>query len=220
MWHGWEPRYRPQNGDDAGALVLSGRDGPASRGGKKKPLAITHGDESDDSMPSLQTVSDSSDEEDMDEGDNDDDDDDEGSESDTSEGYDTDEEDALRDWLREAMDTAVASPDFYNQGPAPEFNALAEERKGNPFLKLLGSLRGMLSRSCVLVPCSHALVLPLLFRPHVLCKSYVEHSYSQSAPQTVHRTENTRDEGSGWGAGECKPFQAFDPSRKARDRSM
>lgn len=115
------------------------------KGGKKQPLAITNGEESDDSMPTLQTVSDSSEEEkeydDDDDYFHDGDDDSEGSDDE----YDEDEEDELRDLLREAMDTAVASSDFYNnRGPAPEFDALAEERKGNPFLKLLGSLRGEL----------------------------------------------------------------------------
>ena len=63
-------------------------------------------------------------------------------------GYDTDEEDMLRDMLREAMDTAMATPDFFDtKNDAPEFDALAEERKGNPFLKLLGSLRGKPTRS-------------------------------------------------------------------------
>ena len=147
MWHGWDPKYRRKNGEDDLALVPSGRGG--GKGGKKKPLAITDGNDSDDSMPSLQTVSDSSEEDDDDGGADDDcgaDDDDD--DSDGSEDYDTDEEDELRDWLREAMDTAVASSDFYGHGPAPEFDSLAEERKGNPFLKLLGSLRGALYRIC------------------------------------------------------------------------
>lgn len=135
-WHG-SPGARKNGGDDTPPAHLNRRNG-----GKPKQLAIMNGDESDGSMPSLQTVSDSSDEDD----DGDEYDDDEGSESDGSnDGYDTDEEDELRDMLREAMDTAVASSDFYNMnGPAPEFDALAEDRKGNPFLKLLGSLRGMI----------------------------------------------------------------------------
>ncbi|KZT72233.1 hypothetical protein DAEQUDRAFT_723437 [Daedalea quercina L-15889] len=120
-----------------------------SKGGKKKtPLAITMGDDddSDGSMPSLQTVSDSSDEQASDEDysdyDDEDDEDEDGS------GYDTDEEDMLRDMLREAMDTAMATPDFFDsKGAAPEFDALADERKGNPFLKLLGSLRGRMFSS-------------------------------------------------------------------------
>ncbi|KAH9942511.1 uncharacterized protein BXZ73DRAFT_88059 [Epithele typhae] len=111
-WHGFG---RPKN--ESRALALSDN---------LSGLAITNGDESDGSMPPLQTPSDS------DDGDDDDD-----------ESYDTDEEDELRDLLREAMDTTVASSDFYNpHGPAPEFDSLAQDRKDNPFLKLLGALRG------------------------------------------------------------------------------
>lgn len=121
------------------------------KGGKKKiPLAITMGDDSDSdgSMPSLQTVSDSSEEEVSDSGDSEDEDDDDDEEEDES-GYDTDEEDMLRDMLREAMDTAMATPDFFDtKNGAAEFDALAEERKGNPFIKLLGSLRGTRTRGC------------------------------------------------------------------------
>ena len=131
-----------KGGDDDD--VLSSSKGGRAGGGKSKPLAITNGYESDGSMPSLQTVSDSSDEADYEEDDDDydvDDDDDESVGSDDD--YDEEEEDALRELLREAMDVAVASPDFYNKkGPTPEFDALAEDRKDNPFLKLLGSLRG------------------------------------------------------------------------------
>lgn len=114
-----------------------------SKGREKTPLAITMGDDSDSngSMPSLHSLSNSSEEEDSDSSDDDDDGDDD-DESDES-GYDTDEEDMLRDMLREAMDTAMAAQDFFDPNTdAPEFDALAEERKGNPFLKLLGSLRG------------------------------------------------------------------------------
>ncbi|TFY60551.1 hypothetical protein EVJ58_g5078 [Rhodofomes roseus] len=119
-------------------------------GGKKKvPLAITMGDNSDSngSMPSLQTVSDSSEEDVSDSDDSDYDDDDYDDESDES-GYDTDEEDMMRDMLREAMDTAMATPDFFDsKTEASDFDALAEERKANPFLKLLGSLRGRMFSS-------------------------------------------------------------------------
>ncbi len=112
------------------------------------PRAITAGDgnTTDGSMPSLQTVSDSSDEAtdfDSDFGDDDDDNDDEGSEDETDSDYDTDDEDQLREMFREAMDTAAAAPDFYDpRAEAADFDALAEDRQGNPFIKLLGSLRG------------------------------------------------------------------------------
>jgi hypothetical protein len=38
----------------------------------------------------------------------------------------------------------MSIPEFSDaKTPIPEFDALAEERKDNPFLKLLGSLRGI-----------------------------------------------------------------------------
>lgn len=138
-WHGGA--RNPD--DDAMALVPAGRGKRA--GGKAKPLAITNGDESDGSMPSLQTVSESEDPESEYEEDSEDDlfPDEDDSDGGSEEEYDTDEEDDLRDLLREAMDAAVASGDFFDpKAPAPEFDSMAEERKGNPFLKLLGSLRG------------------------------------------------------------------------------
>lgn len=144
-WHGFGTGAR--QADDKMALVPTGKRGTGA-GGKRKPLAIMDGDESDGSMPSLQTVSESDEEDDYSDDDDDDDDrysnDDYESEGGSEDDYDTDEEDELRDLLREAMDAAVASGDFFESkaSPAPGFDALAEERKGNPFLKLLGSLRG------------------------------------------------------------------------------
>lgn len=123
-------------------------------GGNKKPkklLAIEDGraddDDSNDSMPELQSVSDSSD------GENDDDifvsENDDVEESDDDEtAYDSEDEEFYRTMLREAMDTAMAIPEFFDpKTTVPEFDALAEERKGNPFLKLLGSLRGEMTYS-------------------------------------------------------------------------
>ncbi|KAI0074642.1 hypothetical protein K474DRAFT_1665173 [Panus rudis PR-1116 ss-1] len=111
----------------------------------KSPLAIAYnnndGAESDDSMPSLQTVSDSSDADSEDDDDDVFDMDDESDESDSE--YDTDDEDQLRDMYREAMDAAAATAGFYDpRADAKDFEQLAEERKGNPFIKLLGALRG------------------------------------------------------------------------------
>ncbi|KAH7924249.1 hypothetical protein BV22DRAFT_1035310 [Leucogyrophana mollusca] len=129
-----------------------GKSGPAKSA--RKLLAITDGradDDSDGSMPGLQSVSDSSDESDHlydsdDPGDGQsaysDDYDDDDSE------YDSEEEEQYRDLLREAMDTAMAIPEFFDpKTEIPEFEAMAEERKGNPFLKLLGSLRGRMFSS-------------------------------------------------------------------------
>lgn len=117
---------------------------PKLTGRKKKVLAITNGDsDTDDGMPDLQDVSDSSNdeysesEEESDESSDDDDSDSEG-------GYDTDQEDEMREMLREAMDTAVEA-DWFSSAEVPkEIDPfLQEDRKGNPFLKLLGSLRGV-----------------------------------------------------------------------------
>ena len=108
-----------------------------------------HGDDtdSDGPMPTLQTVSDSS------EAETDyDDDSDEGEDVDydEDEDYDEEDEDLLREFEREAMDAASTIPDFYNpNAPAPELDELAEERKGNPFIKLLSALRGEKYHSCI-----------------------------------------------------------------------
>ncbi|KIM45307.1 hypothetical protein M413DRAFT_441989 [Hebeloma cylindrosporum] len=110
---------------------------------KKSRLAITNGDDSDSSMPGLQSVSNTSD-------DDDDDDDDEDSEYESDEesdddqaGYNTEEEDENRDMLREAMDMAHEADWLSGTDLPPEIDPfLQEDRKGNPFLKLLGSLRG------------------------------------------------------------------------------
>jgi hypothetical protein len=142
----WHSLYMPGLGagsDDDSDPVPQ----PKTRG--KKPLAITndsHGDDTDGSMPGLQSVSNSSEEEmDQDDG-SDDAGDDHGDDYDDAlsdeSGYDTEEEDELRDKLREAMDIAHEAAFFDSSGAAAEVDLFAEERKGNPFLKLLGSLRG------------------------------------------------------------------------------
>ncbi|PCH43414.1 hypothetical protein WOLCODRAFT_138330 [Wolfiporia cocos MD-104 SS10] len=113
-----------------------------------KPLAITSSlaDDSDSSMPPLQSVSDSSEDEMEDDWGSSDEDDSDDSEAEN--GYDTDEEDALRDMLREAMDTMMATPEFFDtKSDNADLDNLAEERKGNPFIKLLGSLRGRMFSS-------------------------------------------------------------------------
>lgn len=130
------PYWDPENDDDdeGGPPKLTGIG--------RKLLAIREkGEESDsdDGMPPLQDVSDS-DSDDISESDEDSDSD--GEDSDFS-GYDTDQEDEMRELLREAMDTAVESPWYTSQKGSPDdVDPLEEERQGNPFLKLLGSLRG------------------------------------------------------------------------------
>jgi len=155
--------------------------GPGQKrpGGNKprKLLAITDGHDDDGygSLPELLDVSDSS-------GENDEDiyvsenDDEEESDDEEETDYDSEDEEHYRTMLRDAMDTAMAIPEFFDpKTPVPEFDALAEERKGNPFLKLLGSLRGEMTMQYS--PELHALIFPQgacfppiqsLVRPHVL----------------------------------------------------
>jgi len=135
--------------DSLGLVKSKGRKkgGPHKRP-PKKMLAITDGhadEDSDGSMPELQSVSDSNDSDDdmLDSDQNFGDEDDDSDEYDTESEYDSDEEEQYRNMLREAMDTAMAIPEFFDaKTEVPEFEAMADERKGNPFLKLLGSLRG------------------------------------------------------------------------------
>lgn len=118
---------------------------PLSKGRKKgaKLLTLTNGNDSDDSMPELQSVSNSSDESESDYDSDCDNDDDDDSDSDDS-GYDTEEEDEMRDMLREAMDTAHEADWLHSANVPSEIDPfLQEDRKGNPFLRLLGSLRGI-----------------------------------------------------------------------------
>jgi hypothetical protein len=124
---------------------------PLSKGKKKgsKRLAITNGpaNDSDDSMPELQSVSNSSDEVESDYDTDSDDNDDNEEDSDDS-GYDTEQEDEIRDLLREAMDTAHEADWLHSANVPSEIDPfLQEDRKGNPFLRLLGSLRGELFRA-------------------------------------------------------------------------
>ncbi|KAK7035444.1 hypothetical protein VNI00_011737 [Paramarasmius palmivorus] len=118
----------------------SGAARPAGKKGKKKPLAIEPAYDSDDSMPPLQDVSDTDD----DWSDSDDSMDDSNDDGDDESGYDTDEEDELREMLREAMDT-VHDAEWSNA--RGESEDTQEEYKGNPFLKLLSSLRGRMFQS-------------------------------------------------------------------------
>jgi hypothetical protein len=144
----WHPFDVPVNSDDEEqplkAIKKQGKPG-------KTLLALKdHTDsDTDGSMPELQSVSNSSDVNDDDSNDGDDKDTEDDSEAEDSDdsGYNTDQEDELRGLWRDAMDIAHEA-DFFNstnltnQSP----NLFAEERKGNPFLKLLGSLRGVLIR--------------------------------------------------------------------------
>ena len=107
----------------------------------KEPLRLANGSHvsTDSDMPPLQSLSGTDDAED------DDDDDfplDQGDDDDAS-GYNTEEEDEMRDLVREAMDVAHESDWASNSHLPKEIDTFEQEdRKGNPFLKLLGSLRG------------------------------------------------------------------------------
>lgn len=94
--------------------------------------------ESDDSMPPLQDVSESDESGDEDFSATDATED----ESDDESEYDTDEEDDVRDMIREAMETAIEADWFSGTDSAQAEAFEQEDKKGNPFLKLLGSLRG------------------------------------------------------------------------------
>ena len=137
------------NADEPPALVAySGNGKQVGKSGGKKRLAITSGDVSDGSMPSLQTVSDSSEDTgSMDESEGgeefgEDESDDEDSD------FDEEFEDHIRDMVREAMDIAQADPDFNDpRAQASVFEDMSADKKDNPFLKLLGSLRGVVANS-------------------------------------------------------------------------
>ncbi|KAF5380464.1 hypothetical protein D9615_004625 [Tricholomella constricta] len=145
----WHAFYMP----NLAGYDLDTEPSPAGFKGKKKNtklLAIASGpaNDSDDSMPELQSVSNSSDEFDSED---DDDSEEEGGdyESDSDEnGYDTEEEDELREMLREAMDTAHEADWLHSAKVDGGIDPFEQDyRKGNPFLKLLGSLRGRMFSS-------------------------------------------------------------------------
>ena len=144
----WHSVYVPALADDGppGLALAKGKRGNKSN---KKMLAISNGadDESNDSMPPLTSVSDTPEESSNDESSDDENDDDDDDDDDSDAGYDTDEEDELREMMKEAMNAAMENPDFFDPRADPKdfqaFNEIANERKGNPFLKLLGSLRGV-----------------------------------------------------------------------------
>ncbi|TFK44345.1 hypothetical protein BDQ12DRAFT_672818 [Crucibulum laeve] len=144
----WSSYYMPSikdsddDSDGLPALALVKGKGKA----QKKRLTVTNGaaDDSYESMPGLQSVSNSSD----DESDEDENSDEESEDESDESGYDTEQEEEIREMLREAMDTAhnTAWIDSANAPPGID-PFLQEDHKGNPFLKLLGSLRGRMFSS-------------------------------------------------------------------------
>lgn len=179
------PGLRTYESDSEGeqtSMPLLRSSGQKRIDGKNKPkklLAITDGrgvDDNDDSVPELRTDSSGESDEDFSVSENDSE---EIYHDDESE-YDSEEEERYRTMLRDAMDTAMAIPEFFDPRlTVPDFDALAE-RKGNPFLKLLGSLRGEMTVPYVLE--LHKLIYPqgVCFpptrgsaRPHVLSRERV-----------------------------------------------
>ncbi len=133
------PGLRRRESDDKRRLDLAVKKNTK----KKDVLRITNEEHvsTDSDMPVLQSVSNSEDEDD----DDDDSDLSEGEDEETDESdYDTDEEDGIREFLREAMD-AAHEVDWISGGDIPkEIDPFEQEnRKTNPFLRLLGSLRGI-----------------------------------------------------------------------------
>ena len=110
-----------------------------SRSTRRVPGTAAVTDESDDEMPELQSVSQSEDElgsygSGSESGDDHWDEDD----------WETEDEEEVNEHYREMMKVGMEHPDFLDpKVPIPEFDKYAEERKDNPFLKLLGSLRGI-----------------------------------------------------------------------------
>ncbi|KAF7980729.1 hypothetical protein HWV62_36739 [Athelia sp. TMB] len=149
QWHSVHiPLEEDEDSDGpVGSMALT----KGGRKKKKKLLELTNGDDDDShgSMPDLQSVSDSSDSQEL--SDSDEDSEEDSGDEDSDVGYDTDEEDELREMIREGMDAAMENPEFFDprrdKKEFQDFYDLAEERKGNPFLKLLGSLRGRAFKS-------------------------------------------------------------------------
>lgn len=120
---------------------------------KNNTLALMDtGYESGDSMPALQSISNSSENDSDSEEESEEEDEDDWASED--EGYDEEQEDRIRELLREAMD-AAHEVDWFEGADAAKTNELdplkADTKRGNPFMNLLGSLRGMSSQqnSCI-----------------------------------------------------------------------
>ena len=120
-----------------------------SRSSRQVPGATTAEGDSDEDMPDLQSVSHSSSEDDGDSGSEWGSADERWDEDD----WDTGDEEGVNDHIREMMDVGLEHPDFLDPRiPIPEFDKYADERKDNPFLKLLGSLRGNLTFPTFRIP--------------------------------------------------------------------
>lgn len=174
-WHAYHIEEKKSNAkDNSDSEADEPKFKPYASKTKKKPLAIMNGSDSGDtSMPSLQTVSSTSDDgDDYSSGEeSEDEDEDEHSDAD-SEAFDEEEEDRMRDFLREAMDIISADPDYRDpRNEANEFKEMLDEKKGNPFLKLLGNLRGVNTFSGQR---RYQYLIFFLLRPYVFWQCYFE----------------------------------------------
>ncbi|KAG5647031.1 hypothetical protein DXG03_001401 [Asterophora parasitica] len=144
QWHAFYVPNLAGDSDDSDSRPYP--TGLKSKKKNAKRLAITNGpaNDSDDSMPELQSVSNSSDDFDSEDDDSSSSEEEDGENDSDESGYDTEEEDELREMLREAMDTAHEEDWLHSVRAEGGLDSFDEQdyRKGNPFLKLLGSLRG------------------------------------------------------------------------------
>lgn len=142
MWH--SPPKKPQNQEGAHRLEFSAEvDNKAEDDDDEKSAS---------SMPDLQSISDDSNEDADDEieSEEDDTDSDYDTEDEDDEEYDSEDEDLLRDLEREAMAYATQIPDIFDGAPTDKLDDVPTDKKDNPFIKLLGNLRGADIRSCAL----------------------------------------------------------------------
>ncbi|KAJ3984757.1 hypothetical protein F5890DRAFT_1474338 [Lentinula detonsa] len=183
-WHSYGLVRRGNDDDDYD-------DSPPKITGKapNNLLEITSGEQTDDSMPGLAEISDS--DEDVEWGDNDDKEEESDHDTDDDEsGYGSDQESLMRAMVREAMN-AVTAVNW--QEPPDENDELdpftAEDRKGNPFLNLLGSLRGrMFSKSSKLKTTAST------NSPRAKPATSASISVSANRPQTGPTIEEVSDE--------------------------
>ncbi|KIY74321.1 hypothetical protein CYLTODRAFT_484641 [Cylindrobasidium torrendii FP15055 ss-10] len=188
-----QPRWsyafaRRKIADDSDADDSGDEGGQRKLPGKKKTLAIKAGYESDDSMPPLQDVS-QSDESEMDfsvtEA--------ESVTSDEESEYDTDEEDEIRGLIRDAMDTAHDA-EWLENNVGKQDNS-EEDRQSNPFLRLLGSLRGRVFNSNPKV--SPRARPPKAATPKTAGTKAVPAAAAKSTKTTVEDDDDDEDEGEG-----------------------
>ena len=104
--------------------------------------------------------------------------------SNSSDEDDDEDEDLLKEFEREAMDAVSTIPDFYNPNvPAPELDELTEERKGNPFIKMLSVLRGEKDHSCMYLVNSYTFfVIGRIFSSDAALQSEKRSQPSRSFP--------------------------------------